>query len=66
MLFALRSNNVKLVNPPRDEGMDPVIPSPVSCTAVTMLLLHVIPVQNAVDPLHIEMVGEFDAHDQIE
>ena len=65
-LFALRSSNVKLDSPPRDEGMDPVIPRPVSCTAVTMLLLHVTPVQNAVDPLHMEVVGEFDVHDQIE
>jgi hypothetical protein len=65
MLLALRSNNVKLDSPPRDEGMDPVIPRPVSCTAVTMLLLHVTPVQNVVVPLHIEVVGEFDAHDQI-
>ena len=64
-LLALRSSNVKLDSPPRDEGMDPVIPRPVSCTAVTMLLLHVTPVQNAVVPLHIEVVGEFDVHDQI-
>ena len=65
-LFALRSSNVKLDSPPRDEGMDPVIPRPVSCTAVTMLLLHVTPVQNAVDPLQMDVVGEFDVHDQIE
>ena len=64
-LFALRSNSIKLDSPPRDEGMDPVIPRPVSCTAVTMLLLHVTPVQNVVVPLHIEVVGEFDVHDQI-
>ena len=65
-LFALRSSNVKLDSPPRDEGMDPVIPRPVSCTAVIMLLLHATPVQNAVDPLHMDVVGEFDVHDQIE
>jgi hypothetical protein len=65
-LFALRSSNDKLDSPPNDEGMDPVIPRPVSCTAVTMLLLHVTPVQNAVDPLQMDVVGEFDVHDQIE
>ena len=64
-LFALRSSNVKLDSPPRDEGIDPVSPTPVSCNTVTMLLLHVTPVQNDVVPLHIEVVGEFDVHDQI-
>ena len=64
-LLALRSSNVKLDSPPSDEGMDPVIPRPVSCTAVTMLLLHVTPVQYVVVPLQIEVVGESDVHDQI-
>ena len=65
-LFTLKSSNVKLDSPPSDEGMDPVIPRPVSCTTVTMLLLQVTPVQNAVVPVHMDVVGEFDVHDQIE
>ena len=65
-LLVFKSSIIKLDSPPSDEGMDPVIPRPVSCTAVRMLLLHVTPVQNAVDPLQMEVVGEFDVHDQIE